>query len=139
MSTAEAVVEESQSQPPADMPKKKTQALIQAELAYELLKQGDVTQEDLKAINPRYPGDAIYHIRKELGVNVYTIRGDKTPANPTKYSLNEPPAPAPKASTSKAATSDPDETAAETELEALREEIAGEDLGKGEGDSEYNA
>lgn len=49
-----------QSAPPAVPSKSK----VQAEQAMALLKAGPVTTEQLREVNPRYPSDPIYFVRR---------------------------------------------------------------------------
>jgi hypothetical protein len=87
--------------------KKLTKAEIQAKQGLELLKKGNVTFQELKAINPAYPGDVIYFIRHD-------------PTNPTEvfrfkvngittYSLTAPVAPAEVVAEAPAAVPEPTE------------------------------
>ena len=61
-------------------PRKKSSQQTQAEQVAELLKQGPITIDQLKQINPAYPSDAIGFAKKLLNLKIRTNRakGGKT-------------------------------------------------------------
>ena len=65
---------------------RQSKALSQAQAVLALLREGPVTATQLKAINEKYPTDAIYHARKILGL---VIRTNKIAGQPTTYELVE--------------------------------------------------
>jgi len=54
--------------------KAKSKTRLQAEAAFELLKQGPVTVGQLKPLNDKYPSDCIFYVRNILKVDVKTVR-----------------------------------------------------------------
>lgn len=68
-------------------PPQPSKSKMQAEAALALLKQGPVTSEMLKEINPKYPSDPIYFVRTILKQPVVTNRSKES--GKTTYSLPE--------------------------------------------------
>ena len=53
---------------------KPSKSRLQAEAALALLQKGPVTVEQLKALNSKYPSDAVYYVRTVLKQDVKTVR-----------------------------------------------------------------
>jgi hypothetical protein len=82
----------------AAKPRKTPKYITQAEEAYKLLLQGSVTQDQLRAINEAYPGDAIGYAKKVYQIEVYS----RKVAGMTTYSLVPIPAATPATPAAKA-------------------------------------
>jgi hypothetical protein len=54
--------------------KKPSKSRQDAEAGLKMLQDGPVTTAQLATLNPKYPSDVIYNVRKLLGVAVHTVR-----------------------------------------------------------------